>query len=76
MIIDNTNNLYEFCEKYKIKLIGEYSNVKNSTIIYYECQSCCVKVKKSYKCLTKYKDNEFIGNCGKFCHKCFRVMMH
>lgn len=76
MTIDNTNDLNEFCTKYKIQLIGEYKNVKNTTPIYFKCSSCNVEVKKSYKFLTKNKDSEIVAGYTKFCNKCFRRMMY
>ena len=74
--IDYTNDLYEFCTKHKIELIGEYANVKNTTPIYLKCLSCGIQIKKSYKYLTVNKDKDFIASLTNICHKCFRHMMH
>ncbi len=76
MVINNTNDLYEFCIKYEIKLIGEYLNVKNTTPIYLNCSRCDVEVKKSYKRLIKYKDSENVACYEKYCCRCFRMMMY
>lgn len=74
--VDYTNELYEFCTKYKIELIGEYNNVKKVTPIYFNCSSCGIQVKKSYKNLTKYKDSENVCMYKNICSRCFRLMMH
>jgi P pilus assembly chaperone PapD len=76
MTIDYTNDLNEFCTKYKIQLVGNYTNVKNTTPIYFNCKHCNFQVKKSYKLLTKYKDNDNIAGWSSICDKCFRNSMH
>ena len=48
--------LYKFCEENQIKLIGDYDNVKKATPIYFNCSTCNIQIKKSFKCLTKNKD--------------------
>ena len=75
-VVDYTTELYEFCTKYKINLIGEYSNVKNTTPIFFKCFNCGIEVKKSYKLLTKYKGNDNICVWENLCHRCFRIAMH
>ncbi len=68
---DYTENLKEFCTKYKIQLVGEYTNVKNTTPIYFSCNNCSTQVKKSYKSLTKYGDDENVAIWSGICDKCF-----
>jgi hypothetical protein len=75
MPIDYTKELNEFCAKYKIHLIGNYTNVKNITPIYYKCSHCDIQIKKSYKTLTKDKDYENIAYWIGLCHKCFKNTM-
>ena len=72
--MDYTEELYNFSNKYKIKLIGEYANVKKNTPIYYSCSNCNIQVKKSYGTLTKYIDSPNVCIYKKFCDKCFRIM--
>ena len=75
-VVDYTTELYEFCTKYKIQLIGEYTNVKNTTLIYFNCAHCGYQVKKSYKLLTKYKGHDNICVWKNLCDRCFRNAMH
>lgn len=75
-MVDYTNELIEFCDKYKINLIRKYENVKNTTPIYFNCFTCNIQVKKSYKTLTKNKDCENVAVWSNMCHKCFRNSMH
>jgi len=72
--MDLTVELYEFCEKYKINLIGNYTQVKKTTPIYFYCSSCGFQVKKSFKCLTQYKDSPNVCMYSQFCTRCFRAM--
>lgn len=73
---DYSNDLVEFCTQYKIQLIGEYTNVKNQTPIYFKCSQCQIQVKKSYKTLTKYKDSPNVCVWKGLCHKCFKFSMY
>lgn len=76
MSINYSNELIEFCTQYKIQIIGEYTNVKNTTPIYFKCSSCKIQVKKSYKTLTKYKDLPNICAWKGLCDKCFKKSMY
>ena len=68
-----TEELYKFCEKNHIKLVGNYENVKKTTPIYFNCSTCNIQQKRSYKCLTQYKDTD-VSIWSQFCHKCFKSM--
>lgn len=67
-----TGELYEFIDSHKIKLIGDYPNVKKTTMIHFHCKCCNVPIKKSYKYLTEGTGLILTG----ICHKCIRVMCH
>ena len=66
-----TEELYSFCESNQVNLIGAYENVKKTTPIYFHCSQCNRKQKKSYKCLTEYKNTQ-ISVWAPFCPKCFK----
>lgn len=76
--IDHTEELYKFCAEYKVKLIGEYTNVKKTTPIYFSCFQCGTQVKKSYKYLTRNKDceNKWMNGWSGICSRCFRYAVH
>lgn len=74
--VNYANELKEFCAKYKIELIGEYDNVKNTTPIYFKCFNCGIQVKKSYKLLTRNKGFDNVCCWQNICHKCFRIAMY
>ncbi len=38
--MDLTEELYNYANKYKIRLIGEYEKVKKTTPIFYSCYQC------------------------------------
>lgn len=76
MTVDYTNDLYEFCSKYKIQLIGNYTNVKNKTMIHFNCKCCKTEIKKSYEFLTRYKDYDNVAPYSGICSRCFKNMMH
>jgi hypothetical protein len=73
--MDFTDELYQFSFKNNIKLIGDYTNVKNNTPIFFSCSGCNVQIKKSFKILTKYK-NSHVSIWSRFCDKCFRNIHH
>jgi hypothetical protein len=75
-MIDYTKDLIQFCKNYNIELIGEYSNVKKITPIYFKCGSCGIQVKKSFKYLTKYIESPNVCIWCGYCHKCFRNIHH
>lgn len=74
--IDYTAELYEFSAKYKIELVGEYTNVKKTTPIYFKCAHCEIRVKKSYGTLAKYKDHDNVCIWKNICSKCFKRAMY
>lgn len=75
-MVDYTNNLIEFCIKYKIELIGEYANVKKSTPIYFKCGQCENKVRKTYKNLTEFENSPNVCIWSGYCNKCFYLIHH
>ena len=70
--MDLTKELYDFSDIYKIKLYGNYTNVKKTTPIYFFCSGCNIKLKKSFKKLTEYKDYSHISIWSSYCPKCFK----
>ncbi len=74
--MDLTEELYNYANKYEIKLIGEYEKVKKTTPIFYSCYQCGIQIKKSYKTLTKYKDSPYMSACVNNCNRCIKIMFY
>lgn len=70
-MVDHTAKLQEFCTGNQIELIGEYSNVKKTTPIYFKCNQCKIQVKKTFGKLTKYADSPNVSVWAGFCTRCF-----
>ena len=64
--MDLTNDLYLFAAKNGILLIGNYQNVKKTTLVKFKCSNCLKDQEKKFKILLKQEALE-----PNICFECF-----
>ncbi len=71
--IDKVNAFNDFCKKNHIVVLNEIDKLNQKTMVKFNCLSCCIPIRKSYKILNRYDKLEHYSF---LCNKCFMQSFH